>query len=210
MSKPRGEPMTNLLPRLATSTKSTLVPPEFLAKVIGVFEKQFEVEGEFIADGAIFPQELVLRVGYLEPGRLKQINFEASMDVTKSVSTDGADSTMDRLFTLIDVLGSLMEEYFHADRDETTMDVPLYWKQYEFEGETVYLQHSTVNTRLEEEADRILGLIADGLVKEAKASEDALANAEIDSELAFDVQKEIRAGRYKPQGSEPENDNELN
>ncbi|MEK7356968.1 MAG: hypothetical protein AAB250_10995, partial [Bdellovibrionota bacterium] len=90
--------MTNLLPRLATSTKSTLVPPEFLAKVIGVFEKQFEVEGEFIADGAIFPQELVLRVGYLEPGRLKQINFEASMDVTKSVSTDGADSTMDRLF----------------------------------------------------------------------------------------------------------------
>jgi hypothetical protein len=214
--------MTNLLPRLATSLKSTAVPKDFLAKVRGVFEKQFEIEadtGEFIAEGLIFPEEVVLRVGYIEKGRLKQINFEASMDIKKAKLADAdaettATGTMERLYTLIDVLGSLMEEYFQADQDEAEMDVPLHWKEYEFEGETVFMQYSTVNTRLEEEADRILGLIADELVKESKASEDALAKAEIDSELAFDVQKAIRSGKYKlnPDGSfeiEP-NEEELN
>lgn len=209
--------MTNLVPRLATSLKSTEVPKEFLEKVRGVFEKQFEIEaetGEFLAEGMIFPEEVVLRVGYVEKGRLKQINFEASMDIKKSKLADAdtetaAKGTMDRLYTLIDVLGSLMEEYFQAGQEEEEMDVPLYWKEYEFEGETVFMQYSTVNSRLEAEADRILGLIADELVKEAKTSEDALAKAEIDSELAFDVQQEIRAGRYKLPDQEPSED-ELN
>lgn len=196
--------MTNLVPRLATSKVSTAVPPEFLAKVRGVFEKQFQIEadlGEFIADGLIFPDEVVLRIGYLERGRLKQINFEASMDIKKTKLADSdattPTGTMERLYTLIDVLGSLMEEYFMAGQVEDDMDLPVSWREMEFEGETVFIQHTTVNTRLEEEADRILGLIADELVKEAKASEDALANAEIDSELAFEIQKEIRSGRYK-------------
>ncbi|MES2962951.1 MAG: hypothetical protein V4760_03605, partial [Bdellovibrionota bacterium] len=153
--------MTNLVPRLATSKVSTAVPPEFLAKVRGVFEKQFEIEtdlGEFIADGLIFPDEVVLRIGYLESGRLKQINFEASMDIKKTKLADSDATTpvgtMERLYTLIDVLGSLMEEYFQAGQIEDDMDLPLSWREMEFEGETVYIQHTTVNTRLEEEADR--------------------------------------------------------
>lgn len=210
--------MTNLVPRLATSTKSTDVPQEFLSKVRGVFEKQFDVEadlGEFLADGRIFPDEVVLRIGYLEKGRLKQINFEASMDIKKPRLADAAAAeesetgTMDRLYTLIDVLGSLMEEYFDADQNEEEMDLPLHWKAYEFEGETVYLQHSTVNTRLEEEADRLLGLLADELVQETKPNEDALANADVDSELAFEIQKAIRSGRYKLK-DEPPSEDEMN
>lgn len=205
--------MTNLTPRLATSVKSTDVPQEFLAKVKDVFEKQFEIEaglGEFLAEGRIFPDEVVLRIGYLEKGRLKQINFEASMDIKKAKLSDsegeGQDSTMARLYTLIDVLGSLMEEYFDADQNEEEMDLPLHWREYEFENEKVFLQHSTVNTRLEEEADRILGILTDELLKEAKPSEDALANADVDSELAFEIQKAIRSGKYKLPNEEPEKD----
>ncbi|HVK60039.1 MAG TPA: hypothetical protein VM432_00765 [Bdellovibrionales bacterium] len=202
--------MSQFNPRLPSSTKWTDVPAEFLAKVVTVFVNQFDIEaanGEFIADGRIYPEEVVLRVGYLEKGRLKQVNFEASMDIkglapekslaadAEAVSAEEKSDTMDRLFTCIDAIGSMMEEYFEVG-DEEELDVPLYWKEFEFEGETVFLQHSTANTRLEDEADRILGLLAEDLVRENQESEDALVKAEIDSELAAEVQKLIREGKH--------------
>lgn len=207
--------MSRFSPRLTSSTKWTDIPEDFLAKVLTVFNNQFKEEtkdGEFIAAGRIYPNEIVLRVGYLEEGRLKQINFEASMDLKKVATSvleereteafadreaETAKTTIDRLYVCIDALGSLFEEYFQTN-DETQMDVPLYWKIHEFEGDEVYLQHSTANTRLEDEADRILGLLGDDLVIEENASEDALAVAEIDSELAQDVSAAIRSGRYRP------------
>ncbi|RYZ72015.1 MAG: hypothetical protein EOP05_11460 [Proteobacteria bacterium] len=235
--------------RLASSTKWTEVPEDFLAKVRTVFNNQFKaeaVEGEFIADGHIYPQEIILRVGYLEKGRLKQINFEASMDLklaeakAKSAPSmqgpatisdmpsflgaaesnfddeggvfadsqaETATSTVDRLYVCIDALGSLMEEYFKTGSVDE-MDVPLHWKMYEFEEEEVFLQYSTVNTRLEEEANRLLGLLGDDLFNDGGTNEDALAVAEIDSELAADVQKAIRNGTYKPFGSDHDHDQE--
>jgi hypothetical protein len=231
--------LSHFNPRLSSSTKWTEVPEEFLAKVRSVFLNQFTAQsalGEFIADGQIYPDEVLLRVGYVENGRLKQINFEASMDVrsvshkpfegseddimadgerlgstfTASSSAQFADgeaaeageqsTLMDRLFSCIDIIGSLMEEYFAAQEDIEAVDIPLYWKDYEFEGETIYLQYSTVNTKLEEEANRLLGLIGDALVNEREAGEDALTAAQIDSDLAMEIQKAIREGTYHPDG----------
>ena len=230
------EIVTHFYPRLATSLNSTAVPLEFLTKVRGIFERQFDIEaetGEFLVEGRIYSDEVILRLGYLEKGRLKQINFEASMDLKKakaeadedgaftpvdeaesSVDLDPAKSAvMSRLYTLIDALGSLMEEYFEAGSNEEEIDVPLTWRAYDFEGEEVFMQYSTVNSRLEAEADRILGLLAeDGLVLETQTNEDALLNAEIDSELAFEIQEAIRSGKYKiPQDPSGEPDpSELN
>ncbi|MES2857441.1 MAG: hypothetical protein V4692_16335 [Bdellovibrionota bacterium] len=216
--------MTYTIPRLPSSLKWTEIPKEFLAKVVTVFNNQFVAEakdGEFIADGRIYPEEVVLRVGFLEKGRIKQINFEASMDIrglspeTALAADEEAElkaeqsKTMDRLFTCLDALGSLMEEYFQIG-DVEEMDVPLRWKESEFEGETVYLQYSTVNTQLEAEADRILGLLADDLVQESAATEDALAGAEIDSELAEEIQKLIRAGKHPLQQQSGDSEEELN
>jgi hypothetical protein len=203
---------SNLAPRLASSLKWTDLPGEFTRKIRTVFDNQFKtqaISGEFLVEGRIYPEEAVLRVGYLEKGRLKQINFEASMDLVKNKETskDSAASeetegqTLDRLYTCIDALGSLMEEYFQVG-DESEMDIPLRWRPYEFEGATVYLQHSTVNTRLEEEADRILGLLEKQLIHEDSSTEDALGNAEVDSELAFEVQKLIREGKHPLQSQE--------
>jgi hypothetical protein len=57
------------------------------------------------------------------------------------------------------------------------------------------MQYSTVNTNLEAEADRLLNLSEDSLVREdAETDEDALSHAVIDNDLATDVQKEIRKG----------------
>lgn len=205
-------PSSNTLtPRLASSRQWTELPTDFVLKIREVFANEFTREstlGEFLVDGRVYPEEIIVRVGYLEKGRLKQINFEASMDLPKAKSTirdddDAEESvtkseskTLERLYTCIDALGSLMEEYFDLADDEE-IDVPLRWRAYEFENEVVYLQHSTVNTRLEDEADRLLGLAAQALVREESQSEDALAKAEIDSELAFDVQDAIRSGRLR-------------
>ncbi len=237
--------MSYFTPRLPTSTQWTEVPEDFLAKVRQVFQTQFKTKatgGEFIADGQIYPDEVLLRIGYVESGRLKQINFEASMDVKKSVidesildsdeivldedekvSNFGArrkafaddeaevasdkSTTMDRLFSCIDILGSLMEEYFAAETGVDEMDVPLHWKGYEFEGERIYLKYSTVNTKLEVEANRLLGFIGDALVNERTADEDAMAAAQVDSDLAFETQKAIRDGNYRPEGSDANDPN---
>lgn len=190
-----------MTPRLSSSKSWTDLPAEFTAKVQTVFLNQFKHEaaqGEFLIEGRIYPEEIVLRAGYLEKGRLKQINFEASMDRPKAQPTDDSSeqtSTMDRLYICIDVLGSLMEEYFEMDAEDE-IDLPLRWRAYDFDNETVYLQHSTENTRLEEEADRLLGVSDKTLIHEEAPSEDALANAEIDTELAQEIQKLIRAGKY--------------
>lgn len=241
--------MSHFNPRLSTSTKWTEIPEEFLGKVRAVFQNQFKTQaavGEFLVDGQIYSEEVVLRVGYVEQGRLKQINFEASMDLKgvapkafeaseTDITADGetlaqaftdrktagagfdADeeaeaageqtTLMDRLFSCIDVLGSLMEEYFEGGEDVDKIDIPLHWKGYEFEGETIYLQYSTVNTKLEEEANRLLGLIGDALVNERAGDEDALTAAQVDSELAFEIQKAIRNGTYRLEGSDANDPN---
>lgn len=200
----------------------TELPVEFTEKIRQIFSDQFKIEsnhGDFIVEGRIYPEEIVIRLGYLERGRLKQINFEASMDIPKrapeaeeaepvldadeQLSTKKS-GTMDLIYTGIDVLGSVMEEYFEID-DEDELDVPDRWKEFTFEGSQVYLQYSTVNTRLEDEANRLLGILTDELVVEEGETEDALAKAEVDSDLAFEVQKIIREGRFPhPMGSEPE------
>jgi hypothetical protein len=192
-------------PRLPTSKTWTELPGDFAAKLQEVFSRQFAgkvPQGEFIVDGRIYPDEVVMLAGHLEAGRLRQINFEASVDLPliQDMDPNGEEDedgsiTMSRLYVCIDALGSLMEEYFEKN-DVEEMDVPLAWRPYEFENETVHLKYSTVNTRLEEEADRILGLLSEALVNENEQSEDALANAEIDSELAEQVQQMIREGKH--------------
>lgn len=215
---------SSLMPRLATSKKWTNLPLEFTEKVQIVFAEEFEPEaasGEFLVEGRIYPEEVVIRVGYLEKGRLKQVNFEASMDLPKresdSVIRDESElgedgsKTMERLYICIDAVGSLLEEYFDLDADEgEELDVPYRWKAYRFEGETVYLQHSTVNSRLEAEADRLLGLGDPNLVQDPGETDDALGKAEVDSELAFEVQKAIRTGKFKPTSPDADPETELN
>lgn len=193
-------------PRLSSSKSWTELPADFTDKVQTVFNNQFKNEskrGAFLVQGWIYPEEVVVRVGYLENGRLKQINFEASMDLPPRGGLLSGhpmeaeeDKTMERLYVSIDALGSLMEEYFELGDDDEEIDVPLRWRPYEFEGETVYLQHSTENSRLEEEANRLLGLTEKRLVQESSSTEDALGKAEVDTELAFEIQKAIRSGQY--------------
>lgn len=196
-------------PRLPTSTQWTALPAEFLDKVKEVFANQFPDEadvGEFVAEGQIYPQEIVFRIGHLERGRLKQMNFEASVSYAQDQASE-QKGAMARIYLCVDAAASMMEEYFTAAADAEegdeealeNLDFPVEWKAFEFDGEQIYLRTSTVNSRLEEEADRLLGASEQALVRQADtaaqtASEDALSRAVIDNELAFHLQKQIRNG----------------
>lgn len=191
-------------PRNPSSQKWTDLPAEFRQKAAQVFAQNFTEEsqqGEFLIDGRIYPSEIVVRAGFREPGRLKQTNFEVSIDHRAD------QSAMEKLFLGIDVLGTVFETHFEHLREDEVDDVeyPVNWEEFDFEDSKVFLRFSTVNTTLEDEADRILGLSqAAGeeaaLLHEVPEAEptDALARAVIDTDLAHDVSQAIRSGEYRP------------
>lgn len=162
-------------PRRASSKKWTTFPPEFIDQVNGVFKETFVknlADSTLIVDGRIYPEELVLRVGVREKGRLKQSNFEVSTDYEADVP-----ESLDRIHCLVDVAASMMLEYFESEGEA---EFPFVWKEYPYKGKPLYLQINAENTELEEQANAILGLTAEELLNEEPISEDALDRAEQD------------------------------
>jgi hypothetical protein len=198
-----------MTPRNPTSKNWTALPQEFREKAALVFAQNFKEEtehGQFFIEGRIYPSEIVMRAGFVEQGRLKQTNFEVSMEHTPS------EKAMEKLFFGIDVLGSVFETHFEHLREDEADDVeyPVNWEEFDFDDEKVFLRFSTANTQIEAEANKLLGL-DDGetlfVEGEADLSADALERATIDSELAAEVSKSIRDGSYKPNLTESQREN---
>lgn len=171
-----------MIPRLKASKKWTNLPKDFLAQVEEVFNNNFAEEskiGSFKAEGRVYPTEIVLRVGYLEKGRLKQCNLEVSVNLAAN------EEAIKKIHLCVDALGSLFVDYFEAieggSEDPTEeLDIPLVWKEFPFQDEKIFLQYSTVNSDLELEADRLLGVDENLLVREIDEDdeEEVLAAAE--------------------------------
>lgn len=157
-----------MIPRLVTSKKWTDFPKEYISQITEVFKEGFKAELEsvdFFVEGRIYPEEILLRVGILEPGRIAQANFEVSAvyDVKKQ-------DAIEWIYTCIDAAGTMMGEYFDLDGE---VEFPRTWKEIDFEGKKIFTQFTTVNTRLEAEADALLGAHEKSLVIEEE-TEDAL------------------------------------
>ena len=158
-------------PRLKTSKKWTAFPAEYVTQIKQAFIESFQGklgEDKLIIEGRIYTEEILLRVGLLEKGRLKQANFEVSMNY----STKAKDA-VERIHDCIDAAASMMNEYIETSEDED-VDFPLTWKEYEFNGRPLFVQYSTVNTDLEAQADALLGESANDLVQEDEEAQDAL------------------------------------
>jgi hypothetical protein len=166
-------------PRLKSSKKWTSFPKEYTDQIKAVFEENFEpnLDDEKVeVEGRIYTGEVLLRVGLIKPGRLRQANFEASMDY----STKSKDA-LERIHNTVDAVASMIADYFE---NEEEADLPLAWKEFPFQGKSVFLQYSTLNADLEKQADALLGELADDLVVDKEeAVEDALAFAEVDPSL---------------------------
>ena len=139
-------------PRLSTSKKWVSLPREYLQQINEVFTEKFKdsLQGsQIVTEGRIYSKELLLRVGCLKTHSLRQSNFETSIEY------DGNKQNVISLtYKAIDLIDSMMDEYL-SHHKETAF--PRTWQVFHFEGQEIFLQYSTINTKLESHADQLLG-----------------------------------------------------
>ena len=154
-----------MIPRLESSTKWTSLPEELSVQIeraaSDLFPEQAR-EGKFLAEGRIYPEEFLFRLGYVENERLVQINFETSSAF--NLEKDNIKKIID---LSVDCSAALMEGFFKS----TEMDYPRDWKRVDFDGRDIFVQHTTVNSELEKQADKLLGEASDALINQSKANE---------------------------------------
>ncbi|KYG63855.1 hypothetical protein AZI86_13635 [Bdellovibrio bacteriovorus] len=162
-------------PRLKSSKKWTAFPKEYSDQIQAVFEENFAQyldDAELIIEGRIYQEEIMLRVGYLEKGRLSQANFEISMNYSRE-----KQDAVKRIHNCVDAAASMMMDYVE---NEGQVDFPYTWKEVPFQGNKIYMQFNTENSSLEAQANKLLGVNEESLVQEdvSEEEEDALARAE--------------------------------
>ena len=169
-------------PRLKSSKKWTEFPLEYRSQIETVFKDNFQEaskNGKIIIEGRIYPEEVIMRVGYLQNGRLQQANFEASVQYDHAKK-----DALEKIHTCIDATASMMLEYFENANTEEGIDFPKIWTEYNMNEQEVYLQFTTVNTQLESMADQILGEeLKELIIEDDEEIEDALEYAEVDPEI---------------------------
>ncbi|MGE0764360.1 MAG: hypothetical protein AB7N80_13850 [Bdellovibrionales bacterium] len=168
-------------PRRSRQAKWTELPKDYVKQVINALRDSFADEvksGKFIFEGRIYADEIIVRMGFLENGRLRQTNFEVSTDLKA-----GKDDTVKLIGICVDVGATMLEELFSSEDDK---DFPRVWTVYEVEGRKVYLQFSSSNTELESEADKLLGASDDNLVKNADEGDDSDTLSGIKARLGID------------------------
>ena len=111
-------------------------------------------QAELFVDGWIYPEEVILQVGFLPEGKIAQSNFEASIDY----SSKQIDA-FDKIHHCLDGIGALIEEF----RQNPNSEFPREWKKVVLNRQDIFVRYTTHNTNLEAEADRLLGIDQPGL-----------------------------------------------
>jgi hypothetical protein len=151
---------------MSSSKKWTPFPCELNEQIISIFTENFSNrigDGQFVIDGRIYSEELLFRVGFQPKKRLHQTNFEASIHYT------AFENIQDAIDLCLDATGSMMEQYYQANG---RLDLPQHWEEFVFDKQKLYLQFSSLNTSIEAEADKLLGVSQAQLVHEEDPSED--------------------------------------
>ncbi|MCC6138664.1 MAG: hypothetical protein IT287_08520 [Bdellovibrionaceae bacterium] len=167
-------------PRLKTSTKWTPFPLELSAQIADVMTESFadyDLGGKFVVEGAIFPQELLLRIGLQQSGKLRQDNFEASLEYVPEVAAledteaeaPTPSKTIELIHVMVDFLGQVWESFLEDEPELEEM--PLGWLEHRFEKQVISLRYTSVNTDLEKQADELLKMYEKKLVHESEAEE---------------------------------------
>jgi hypothetical protein len=174
-----------MTPRLSTSVakNKTKLPPDSLKLISESFAETFAdflTSKQVVAEGVLYLEELLLRVGFKEPGALRQFNFEASLEY----SQENQEELMEKIYAAVDAIQSMMAEYVEAAGD---IEFPKQWQSYEFDEKPVWLRVSTDNGDLEAQADALLG---------AEFLEDQDRENGIDEEFVDELFAKLRAMKH--------------
>jgi hypothetical protein len=157
-------------PRKSRATKWTALPKDYTKQVVEALRESFQDEiksGKFIVEGRIYPDELLINMGFLENGRLRQTNFQLSAEYKA-----GKDDVVKLLNLIMDVGATMLEELFASTDDH---EFPRTWQPFEVEKKLIYIQFSAENTDLEKKADKFLGAAGKKLIKEDNEEDEELA-----------------------------------
>ena len=150
-------------PRLKTSKKWTSFPSEYMDKIEEVFREAFSQRmgsgSKLFIDGRFYKKELCLSIGYLPEKKIGQANFMISLDFNSQ-----KENAVKTIYLAIDVAAAMMTQYLESNGEDS--EFPRVWEETDFDGRSVYIQYSAVNTTLEAQADHLLGeTTEDGLVR---------------------------------------------
>lgn len=171
-------------PRLRSSRKWTPLPAELVEQIQSVFHDNFQQHikgGTVEAGGRIYPEEILVVVGFRPEGVLKQNNFEVSIGYRRD-----KDNVLKLLHLAVDAVGSLFDQFFNSEKDH---DFPRIWQEVQFEKRSIYVQYTTTNTELENEANKLLGL-EEGEELVGGEWEDEVSPEQIKAQLGIDEESE--------------------
>ncbi len=130
------------------------MPKELLDQIKTVFQENFGAQtkgGKLFSEGRVYPEELLFSIGYLPAKQLRQHNFEVSLQYKPN-----KDNVMKLIHIAVDAAASMFVQLF--EEEEAVEQFPKIWTEVEFEGRKLYIQYTTENNELDEEADKLLGL----------------------------------------------------
>tara|TARA_B110001454_G_scaffold122549_1_gene114465 strand:+ start:58995 stop:59612 length:618 start_codon:yes stop_codon:yes gene_type:complete len=162
-------------PRRSDSKKWTSLPKEYLENIHTAITAQYKKElknVEVVVEGRVYDREVLVRIGFLPNGRLKQHNFELAFDVPEA-----KDQVLTKLNTSLDFLGSVFIEFFAKDgfeNSEYEETLPILWKPVSFSKDVLHFQYSTVNSKLESLADEWLSKQDEALVNENRTEDSGM------------------------------------
>lgn len=133
--------------RLSSSKKWTPFPDDLENAMREILRENYkDLKGTFIVEGRIYSAELLLRLGYLKPDSLKQVNFEVSLNFDNK-------KVMEEIHFCFDVAAAMLQTFV----ENPESDFPYQWKEIDFEKRRVFVQFSTINSELERQTDIFLG-----------------------------------------------------
>lgn len=142
-----------LSPRNEENKSFSLLPPELLETILEIFKDTFQEEstkGDFFCLGQVHQGEILLRLGYVEKGSIKQVNFDTSIDVEPN-----EPHVTDLLDELIVGTKELFINYF---KNKNLEDFSYYWNPLETsKNHAIFYKYDATNTQLEAEANKLLG-----------------------------------------------------
>ena len=141
-------------PRLKSSTKWSPYPEELCEQAIAVLSERFMEEydlekAEFVVEGRIYKSEILGRFGLKKEGQLKQHNFEISLEYNNE-----KDKALELIQGSMDIVEHLWTELLEDDLEDYELSKE--WQTMPYEKKMYFYKYSTINTGLEEEADRLL------------------------------------------------------
>ena len=168
-------------PRLKTSQKWSPFPEELCEQTVSVLNERYSEEydlenAQFVVEGRIYKEENIGRYGISVAGQIKQHNFEVSLEYNSE-----KDKPLELIQNSMDVVEHLFEEFLEDDMED--FELSKTWQTMPYNKKMYFYKYSTVNTSLEEAADKLLEEYEQKLVYDDTDGIDALDDEIIPADI---------------------------